>query len=98
MLFVTVVDLSSLTSVSHALYICLLTELSGGGGMGQTIMNATLKLQTLVYDILPSRKVPESDARSVRYTVTTTTIKMDSNGSLFNVSFIVRGKVTRQCP
>ena len=35
-----------------------------------------------------------------RYTVTTrmTCIKMGSDQSLFNVSLVVRDKVTRQCP
>ena len=33
-----------------------------------------------------------------RYTVTTRTTKMGSDESHFNVSLIVRDKVTRQCP
>ena len=33
-------------------------------------INYPPKLQALVYDILPSRKVPESDARSVIHTLT----------------------------
>ena len=41
-------------------------EIPEGGGEGPYLSMATLKLQALVYDILPSRKVPESDARSVR--------------------------------
>ena len=37
----------------------------GGGARGEE----RLRLQALVYDILPWRKVPESDARSVGNTV-----------------------------
>ena len=33
-----------------------------------------------------------------RYTITMTCIKMGSDESHFNVSLIVRDKVTRQCP
>jgi len=35
---------------------------------------------------------------SYTYRLTVTTIKMDSDESHFNVSLIVRDKVTRQCP
>ena len=37
----------------------------GGGGSGGGGGGSGGKLQALVYDILPWRKVPESDARSV---------------------------------
>ena len=44
--------------------------------------------------------VSENDPYTYRYTVTTrmTCIKMGSNESHFNVSLIVKDKVTRPCP
>ena len=46
------------------------------------------------------RRGEEGKVYTYRYTVTTrmTCIKMGSDESHFNVSFIVRDKVTRQCP
>ena len=45
-------------------------------------------------------EVVEEGVSTYRYTVTTrmTCIKMGSDESHFNVSLIVRDKVTRQCP
>ena len=53
------------------------------------------RLQTLVYDILPWRKVPESGARSVISALRW----IYSNESHFDtVRLLVRGRVTRRCP
>ena len=44
---------------------CVKVEVDVQGSQSLTVLMVSAKLQALVYDILPWRKVPESDARSV---------------------------------
>ena len=54
---------------------------------GTTYHSPSLKLQALVYDILPWRKVPESDARSVSLSMTVKIlgVLLDSTLSMENL-------------
>ena len=68
-------------------------EIPEGGGEGPYLSMATLKLQALVYDILPSRKVPEIGARSVGYShhQRVFCIRVGSDEDRFNSALITTG-------
>ena len=52
-------------TVYRCRFICFFTHFFAYYNNGRLLLTRVPKLQALVYDILASRKMPESDARSV---------------------------------